>query len=481
MKHSIKYIAVAAVLLLAGCNDYLDKIPDNRTELDSKEKIAELLANAYPKANYISFCEVMSDNVGDKGSSAVTRTYNTEPYFWKDFTTDSQDTPTYYWNNCFKAIAHANMALEAIMKTGNKPELSALKGEALLCRAYAHFMLVTLFAKTYNPATSASDPGVPYVTEVETVVNKKYNRETVAKVYELIEKDLTEGLPLISDSEYKILKYHFNKAAANAFASRFYLFKKDYPKVVAHADAALGSNLTANLRDWNKYAAFSYYQLRQTYTLSTEPAVLLLTETNSLWGRYLQSYRYSLSAAKVDEFFNNRNVTGGEWLYPIYGRETTYGIPKFQEYFKKESLDATTGFPMNMVPLFTAEEAFFNRLEARARLDAPIDELVATLNDYLPLRVKEYNPRQHSLSTTTIGSFYKKSTDKENLLECILDLKRVDFMHEGLRWFDILRLELEVVHTTKTGETFTLKANDPRKQLQIPISAINNGIPKNPR
>lgn len=479
MNKFIIYIAAAAgMLTFSGCNDYLDKIPDNRTELDNKGKIAELLVNAYPKANYISFCEVMSDNVGDKGSAVSARTINTEPYFWKDFSTEGQDTPTYYWNACYRAIAHANMALEAIDAASNKDEMADLRGEALVCRAYAHFMLVTLFAKTYDPATASSDPGIPYVTDVEKVVDRKYDRSTVAKVYESIESDLTTGLPLIVDDTYKIPKYHFNRAAAAAFASRFFLFKKDYSKVVTYSNMALNG---ASFRDWKAYTLLSYYELRQIYTKSSESAILLLQETNSLWGRYLQTYRYSLSAEKKDAFFSARNVTGLAWIYPIYGRETSYGIPKFEEYFKKASVDATTGYPMNMVPLFTVEEAFFNLLEASVMQNATADQLLPAINKFLVSRVENFNPTTNGLTMAKITSFYNKTSDKENLLELVLDLKRIDFMHEGLRWFDILRLKKEVVHTTKDGQTLTLKADDPRKMLQIPLSAINNGIPANPR
>ena len=89
-------------------------------------------------------------------------------------------------------------------------------------------MLVTLFSKVYDPATAASDPGIPYVTEPEKEILKKYERKTVDFVYQMIEKDLMEGYPLINDQIYgNAPRLHFNRRAAAAFASRFYLFKSD--------------------------------------------------------------------------------------------------------------------------------------------------------------------------------------------------------------------------------------------------------------
>ena len=46
------------------------------------------------------------------------------------------------WAQNYKAISHANEALEGIAKLGNDPKLNPAKAEALLARAYAHFELV---------------------------------------------------------------------------------------------------------------------------------------------------------------------------------------------------------------------------------------------------------------------------------------------------------------------------------------------------
>ena len=135
---------------------------------------------------------------------------------------EAEDGPDYYWNACYKAIAAANQALQLI---GNSPDPAVtyvrIEEKRFLARAYAHFMLVTLFAKVYDPATAASDPGVPYVTEPETEVFKQYQRNTVAFVYEMIEKDLLEGYPLINDQIYgNAPKFHFNRKSGCSICSK---------------------------------------------------------------------------------------------------------------------------------------------------------------------------------------------------------------------------------------------------------------------
>ena len=166
------YSLMVAGIAVSGCEDFLSKVPDNRTILDSKEKIAELLVTAYPEGNYIPFCEAMSDNVEDNPTQSQDAR-NTDPYFWRSVNATAQDTPENYWNSCYTAIAAANHALRAIDQAGNLSEYNAQKGEALVARAYAHFMLVALFAKTYEPGTAAFYPGIPYVTQPETETLKK--------------------------------------------------------------------------------------------------------------------------------------------------------------------------------------------------------------------------------------------------------------------------------------------------------------------
>ncbi|MEO6328475.1 MAG: RagB/SusD family nutrient uptake outer membrane protein, partial [Ginsengibacter sp.] len=72
-------------------------------------------------------------------------------------------------------------------------------------------------------------------------------------------------------------------------------------------------------------------------------------------------------------------------------------------------------------------------------------------------------------------------------IQAILYYKRAEFIHEGQRWFDILRYKLPVTHTTAPSASgmvtvlATLGANDLRKVLQIPQSTSLAGLAPNPR
>jgi starch-binding outer membrane protein, SusD/RagB family len=62
-----------------------------------------------------------------------------------------------------------------------------------------------------------------------------------------------------------------------------------------------------------------------------------------------------------------------------------------------------------------------------------------------------------------------------------MDFKRAEYVQEGQRWFDLQRYKVTVTHQTINGETLTLTADDKRRVLQIPASALTSGITLNPR
>jgi hypothetical protein len=63
----------------------------------------------------------------------------------------------------------------------------------------------------------------------------------------------------------------------------------------------------------------------------------------------------------------------------------------------------------------------------------------------------------------------------------LLDFKRAEFVQEGMRWFDLLRYNIPVTHTTTDGQVLTLEADDKRRVFQIPESAKLSGVELNPR
>lgn len=487
-KKSIQLLLCLCLFGIVGCSKFLEKDPDNRTELNSPEKVGLLLTSAYPKGNYIAMYESASDNAGDRGLATSEAILNTDSYFFDSTHSGSdQDTPEFYWTECYAAIAAANNALEVINNTGaDSVNYLSMKGEALLCRAYAHFMLVTTFGDPYDPAGTNEALSIPYVEVPETKLMQKYKRLSVKDVYDKIERDLLTGLPLLDDDRYDRPKWHFTTVAANAFATRFFLFKKDYTKVIAYANASFpGTSISAYMRPWNTvYKTYTESEQRTNYTKADQSAILLIAEANSWWARNFNSYRYGYNQAIANQVIFRAALPGGNWAqrskaYYYGGNNERQGIAKWNEYFVETNLNSQIGQGYDMIPLFTAEEVLFNRAEAEAYLGQE-DAALGDLTIYAASHIDSYNASTNAVTMTKINNYFTNygselGDDVPNLVKAVLNFKRVEYIQEGLRWLDVLRYKIPITHTGSilgASRTETLAPNDKRRKFSIPQTAF---------
>ncbi len=500
MKKNILYTTLCLVLLsLIGCNDYLDQLPDNRTQFNNLETIKELLVDAYPTASYVPFCETMGDGVGDKGTSLYAGRMYRQMYYWEKVDEIDTDTPTNYWNVCYAGIATANQALKSLddLKGVAEEDINAVKGEALLCRAYAHFMLANLFCKPYDPAILEKSLGIPYVKTVETVLLKKYKRGTLKETYDNIRNDLEEGLKLIGN-EYIVPQYHFTTTSASAFASRFYLTIGEWENVVKYADVALGNMPETKLRDWSPNSFLKtagYFEIKNRYSSTEEKANLLLASVGSVYPRTWLS-RYSLTTQKQQEILGlGNNALGIKLLYRLFGDETSTNIPKVKEYFKKSSLNGETGWVYQMITLFSGDEVLLNRAEAYAMLNkkeafaSDMALFYSKKSNYTASSIKSFimnkQPIEKFYTNNTVGynPFYQISPAVLPLVKFVRDARRAEFVFEGMNWFDVRRFHLAVKHNLVMQDgsesEIELLADDARKVLQIPEEAISHGLEPN--
>lgn len=492
----MKNLKITLLLLIlvgvSSCDDFLSEKPDNRTEINTPEKISEILVYAYPQMSYFDIAETMSDNVFDSGLSE-TLPKNEQNYNWEIQTeTNNIDTQAYYWDACYRAIAHANTALQAIDELGNPSSLNPQKGEALLARAYAHFMLVSFWSKRYDPATAGSTMGIPYVTKPETELLPQYKRNTVQEVFDFIQKDIEEGLSYITNG-YKEPKFHFNKEAAKAFASRFYLIKGDWNRVIALSND-LGSKPIGKLRDFTSYTLMNPDEQRVSYASASGQSNLLIVSANSIVGRSASESRFYLSGDRYNEVLGlNTNPFQKYWLYNFYSYNSsiTVFMPKFYEYFKYTNVTAGIGEPYVAEVLLSNDEFFLNRIEAHV-MTGQISLANEELEYFLSTRTEGYNASTDQLTEALIVAkypvvageytpFYTMTPVQTSYIKAIAETRRRDFIHEGMRWFDVKRFNIVVNHEINDKPTNILVKDDNRRALQIPLHASGTGIELNPR
>lgn len=474
------------MILLSGCDNYLEENPDNRVELNNLDKAAQLLTNAYSSGSY-TFTEWMSDNVSYTFGTTKLPEHD-QAYTWKDFTGIDQDTPANFWNTTYDAIAHANEVLAVIDKLpGDADRKNAIKGEALLTRAYGHFMLVNLFAKHYNVETADDDLGIPYVTEPETTFIKKYTRNTVEEVYDNIEDDLLKGLELVQDSYYSNSgKYHFTKNAALAFASRFYLFKGEITDCIDFSNQLLGADPSIYIKDipallQQRVNVEDY--IRLYHNPNDNSNLLLLRQVSNFHAPNLGHWP---SRQLYSQIFNNNpyNLIDERQDPAWVAGENGLAATKFEFLFERSSLTSNVGLNYTVFLGLRGEEVLLNRAECYV-LRNRVDLAIADLNLLASKRYRPTATNQPTLTIQTLRNYFGttgSSNDRLITLLYILDERTKEFMHEGLRWFDIKRYEFPVEHVLPDGSIITLEADDDRKVLQIPQAAIDvGGLEENPR
>ncbi|MEP5599799.1 MAG: RagB/SusD family nutrient uptake outer membrane protein, partial [Algibacter sp.] len=136
---------------------------------------------------------------------------------------------------------------------------------------------------------------------------------------------------------------------------------------------------------------------------------------------------------------------------------------------------STTGLPYIIMTQLRGEEVIFNRMESYVRLNRLDD----ALNDYNVLAPTRYDTGGQ-LTLPDIATGFG-GTEQEAMLDFVLLERRKEFLAEGLRWFDVKRLSIEVTHIDVNGDEFVLGEEDLRKAVQIPEKASTNGIEANPR
>ena len=142
-------------------------------------------------------------------------------------------------------------------------------------RAYAHFDLVNLYGKPYDPQTASTDRGVPLSTYID--IEQKYRPTNVAAVYRQIVEDIeaAERTMTLEKQESSTLNYRFSLDALAAFKARVMLYMRNWQ---AAYDAATGLLPKYELVDFNASPESGDLPWK-----ATSPEAILAWERPFLW------------------------------------------------------------------------------------------------------------------------------------------------------------------------------------------------------
>jgi len=511
------------VLALSSCNDYLDKLPDERAELDSDLKITQLLVSAYPTVNNVLITEVLSDNMDDNGRQYSAPVIMEDIYRLEDTSEEGNDTPYYIWGGYYESVATVNEAIQGINNLGNPASLQGALAEAKLIRAYSMFMLAQTFCMAWNPEKADEYPGLPYPLVPEQDINATYERGTLRQLYEAIDKDIEEALPHIAEAAagYSIPKYHFNVKAAYAFAAHFNLYYMKYDKVIKYASEVLGSDPTTVMRYYEPYRALGFLDFANRWIRSEEQANLMILASYSIAPRYLNSsyrfaHNYDITAYEtywVDMPWGSGS-SNNTIIYAnkLYGSNQCVRYPSYYEQFEYTDKVAGIGYPHAVDPVFTGDLTILERAEAYC-LSGDLESAVKDINTWIVTHCKESEGKTvrpvmtvKSITSYVTGTDYAKRTpdgnrdrsfrkhmhpqgftidaegsDQESMLQFILHMKRIETVFHGIRMQDLKRYGIEYTHPVVGEDPQIFIRGDLRGAVQIPNTVITAGLEGNPR
>lgn len=534
---------------LNGCADrFLDESPDERVEVTTLSQVIQLAGSAYSTGNYGWLCELSSDNIidinapymatQDDGREVPVR-YNLREYERMDGeayrfepvkSSNGTDSPSEIWEGCYHAIATANHAFQILDGLrGNVPvedtseKMRAAYAELYLIRAYHHFILVNVFSQAYkDDNASRNDIGIPYCMTPEDVVKVDYDRSNVTDTYDRIESDLERGLDLISDVNYEKPKWHFNVKAAHAFAARFYLFRREYDKVIEHADAVLGrdaSVLPSVLMDYSVFDdCVTSEDFAEAWQNPDSENNLMLIATYSVQFRRHIGYRYATAGKALKDIEYHYGPNWDWFLMPaasvgggtFYDGNADHGFTsaRIAERFEYTDKIAGIGYAHIVRREFTCTELLLERAEARLLGNHDkkgcAEDLIAYENSrqsFSKSNLDFYTSggALRPLTESMIERWYSTpgksnviadwtTTDSMSLgfnipkdlypyMNCLNDMRRYETAYTGLRFFDLKRFGIEYTHIWNAeGTACKLKWNDPRRAIEVPQDVLAAGM-----
>ena len=185
-----------------------------------------------------------------------------------------------------------------------------------------------------------------------------------------------------------------------------------------------------------------------------------------------------------------------EYLYQalkIYGNDQVSYYPKLYGFIEYTDVISGIGYLNIVNTVFTTDETLLCRAEAYIHMK---DYSNAT-KDLSYWYDSHTLPGVKALTEDRINSYYETADQtvrpelhpmfeiepgkQLNFMYCLLHFRRIETVHEGLRWFDIKRFGIEIEHNIAGQANDILTKDDPRRALQLPADVIGAGMQPNPR
>jgi hypothetical protein len=468
-------------------NDLLNVKPnallDGGLAFDTPSRVLAQVNGLYSYVKVGTFLGGRYQVYGDiRANDFINRTTNsvTGQQVWNHTLAEtSQNDVISVWNAAYAAINQINVFLAGLdantskfaaspFPTGYASTVPGYQGEARLLRALCYYSLLQLYARPYIDG-AGSKPGLPLRLQAESGLgNNDLARSTVAQVYDQILLDLNfaeQNLPATQGSAYfNVTRAHRNTAIA--LKTRVYLTMGRYSEVAREANKLVPTTApyvaatgVANGLNSSITAVFAVPQETTESILSFPFTAQDPPGTQNQLAYYYQpaptgNGEYSLNTGAGSIYANagwgSNDLRRTNFVLPV---TTGTGTAARTEYFLTKY---PTGTPFtDKAPVIRYSEVMLSLAEALVRTNGVADtRALALLN---------------AVRTRSNGTAYTAFASTTNFIDAILLERRIEFLGEGIRNIDIMRLNATIPGKGSIGEV----ANDnPLYVWPIPSSEL---------
>lgn len=440
MKKTIKYIIVFFLVSgFSACSDLLTESPEDRFVLDnfySSETDAQAAVDAvynrigagYYERIFFLVADLPADDYKNGGGMSNSFLQDIEYYRH----TSENEFIKRVWRDGYDGIARANTAINRIPDVTMDEDLkNRLLGEASFIRALLYFNMVRLFGD------------VPLVTKIETIDDATVGRSPVAEVYTLIKSDLEFAESVLPVSYGAGEAGRATKGAAMALLGKMYLTLGDMASAVStlaelvNNEAAYGYGLHDNFRaNWE---VATEHGVETVFTIN-------FSEPPGNGNQMMQGVapKYSVPAGTASGL-------GGPWEADIPTMEV-YTL--FDDADERKAATFRTDFinPKNQKAYTTSIPLFVKYFEDGEPKCANSDNNIQVMRyaDVLLMYAEALNETgQTGVAEPILNRIRERAFNDTNhnysglaqaaLRDAIYAERRLELVHEGHRWFDLVR------------------------------------------
>ena len=461
---------LGCAMAITSCSDFTEVQPKGKNLLSTTTELEMLLNNEFSmttfdmdgmcrdKINSLQHIPTMLANPTPTRASIMLSWDESKQDKMAELT--SSDTE---YTTCYEIIGRiANPILSHVgSASGDEQVKKQLRAEALVLRAYFHYLLVNKFAKAYNPATAAEDPGIPYVTEEQDITQPTV-KETVQGVYDHILADVQEAIDLNALPYPAVNRMRMSEACAHAVKALALLSMQRFEEAKQAAKDALALNGTVD----------NYNNMLTTKTNSLQHPIQVLLRprmecAEDLFYVYNLEFYRAISLEALARF-EEGHVVHDHMDTDCLEYEGTYSMAESMmglsgDYWVTFDLSSgwnSTGLKTTHMYLIVAEAEIHagHYDEAMKALDA--------------IRVNRINPDVYAPLEGTVTTeadaiaHLKQTSHGENIYSCYNFINRK-------RWNQLDGYK-ETLTRDIAGTVYTLTPDSPMWIFPFPQNAVNN-------